>query len=156
MFPLYGLPFLSRSVVTKPLLISCHQPGKETLMVLILNRGVCESVRISKYWFAASIRKLPDCNGAGTSVGSMWSVLKCHYAAVIISQPVFQEVPIISIKSSHITTLMMGTEIVPETSVSTCNQLTRLCAREYFIEFSRRESFRLYIPIIYERLWSSP
>jgi hypothetical protein len=35
--------------------------------------------------------------------------------------------------SSHITTLMMGTEIVPETSVSTCNQLTRLCAREDFI-----------------------
>jgi hypothetical protein len=28
----------------------------------------------------------------------------------------------------------MGTEIVPETSVSTCNQLTRLCAREDFIE----------------------
>jgi hypothetical protein len=39
----------------------------------------------------------------------------------------------------------MGTEIVPETSVSTCNQLTRLCAREDFIEFSRRESFKLYI-----------
>jgi hypothetical protein len=47
--------------------------------------------------------------------------------------------------SSHITTLMMGTEIVPETSVSTCNQLTRLCAREDFIEFSHRESFKLYI-----------
>jgi hypothetical protein len=46
--------------------------------------------------------------------------------------------------SSHITTLMMGTEIVPETSVSTCNQLTQLCAREDFIEFSRRESFKLY------------
>jgi hypothetical protein len=28
---------------------------------------------------------------------------------------------------------MMGTEIVPETSVSSCNQLTRLCAREDFI-----------------------
>jgi hypothetical protein len=42
--------------------------------------------------------------------------------------------------SSHIRTLMM----VPETSVSSCNQLTRLCAREDFIEFSRRESFKLY------------
>jgi hypothetical protein len=40
-------------------------------------------------------------------------------------------------------TLMMGTDIVPETSVSTCNQLTRLCAREDFIEFSRRESSEL-------------
>jgi hypothetical protein len=39
---------------------------------------------------------------------------------------------------------MMGTEIVPETSVSTCNQLTRLCAREDFIEFSRRKIFKLY------------
>jgi hypothetical protein len=29
---------------------------------------------------------------------------------------------------------MMGTEIVPETLVSTCNQFTRLCAREDFIE----------------------
>jgi hypothetical protein len=37
--------------------------------------------------------------------------------------------------SSHITTLMMGTEIVPETLVSTCNQLTWLCAREDFVEF---------------------
>jgi hypothetical protein len=39
---------------------------------------------------------------------------------------------------------MMGTEIVPETSVSSCNQLTRLCAREDFTEFSRRESFKLF------------
>jgi hypothetical protein len=37
------------------------------------------------------------------------------------------------------------TEIVPETSVFTCNQLTRLCAREDFIEFSRRENFKLYL-----------
>jgi hypothetical protein len=37
--------------------------------------------------------------------------------------------------SSHITTLMMGIEIVPEALVSTCNQLTQLCAREDFIEF---------------------
>jgi hypothetical protein len=36
----------------------------------------------------------------------------------------------------------MGTEIVPETSVSTYNQLKCLCAREDFIEFSRRESFK--------------
>jgi hypothetical protein len=36
-------------------------------------------------------------------------------------------------------------DIVPETSVSTWNQLTRLCARENFIEFSRRESFKFYI-----------
>jgi hypothetical protein len=40
---------------------------------------------------------------------------------------------------------MMGPEMVPEMSVSSCNQLTRLCAREDFIEFSRRESFKLYI-----------
>jgi hypothetical protein len=31
-------------------------------------------------------------------------------------------------------TLMMGTEMAPETSVSSCNQLTRLIAREDFIE----------------------
>jgi hypothetical protein len=43
---------------------------------------------------------------------------------------------------------MMGTEIVPETSVSTRNQLTRLCAREDFIEFIRRESFKLYFVFI--------
>jgi hypothetical protein len=41
--------------------------------------------------------------------------------------------------SSHITTLMMGTEIIPETSVSTCNQLTRLCAREDFFFQSPRK-----------------
>jgi hypothetical protein len=45
--------------------------------------------------------------------------------------------------SSHIKILRMGTEIVPETLVSTCNQLTRLSAREDFIEFSRRESFKI-------------
>jgi hypothetical protein len=39
---------------------------------------------------------------------------------------------------------MMGTEMVPETSVSSCNQLMWLCAREDFIEFSHRESFKLY------------
>jgi hypothetical protein len=27
----------------------------------------------------------------------------------------------------------------------TCSQLTRLCAREGFIEFSRRKSFKLYM-----------
>jgi hypothetical protein len=46
--------------------------------------------------------------------------------------------------SSRIRTLMMGTEMVPETSVSSCNQLTRLCAREDFIGFSHREIFKLY------------
>jgi hypothetical protein len=40
--------------------------------------------------------------------------------------------------------VMMGTEMVLEMSVSSCNQLTRLRAREDFIEFSRRESFKLY------------
>jgi hypothetical protein len=30
--------------------------------------------------------------------------------------------------------LMMGTDMVPETSDSSCNQLTRLCAQEDFIE----------------------
>jgi hypothetical protein len=45
--------------------------------------------------------------------------------------------------SSHMRTLMMGAEMVPETSVSSCNQLTRLCAREDFIEFSRHETFKL-------------
>jgi hypothetical protein len=39
---------------------------------------------------------------------------------------------------------MMGTEMVPETSVSSYNQLTRLIAREDFIEFSRRENFKSY------------
>jgi hypothetical protein len=34
-----------------------------------------------------------DGNGALTSVGSMWSVLKCDSAAVVISQPVFQASP---------------------------------------------------------------
>jgi hypothetical protein len=37
---------------------------------------------------------------------------------------------------------MMGTEMVPETSVSSYNQLTRLIAREDFIGFSRRENFK--------------
>jgi hypothetical protein len=34
--------------------------------------------------------------------------------------------------SSHIRTLIMGTEMVPETSVSSCNQLTRLCPRRCY------------------------
>jgi hypothetical protein len=37
---------------------------------------------------------------------------------------------------------MMGTEVVPETSVSSCNQLTWLCAREDFIEFHSQYSTR--------------
>jgi hypothetical protein len=38
----------------------------------------------------------------------------------------------------------METEILPETSVSTCSQLTRLCGREDFTEFSRCERLKLY------------
>jgi hypothetical protein len=38
--------------------------------------------------------------------------------------------------------LMMGTETVPETL--DFNELTRLSAREDFINFSRRESFTSY------------
>jgi hypothetical protein len=38
--------------------------------------------------------------------------------------------------------LMMGTETVPETL--DFNELTRLSAREEFINFSRRESFTSY------------
>jgi hypothetical protein len=37
---------------------------------------------------------------------------------------------------------MMETEVDPEMSVSTCKQLTRLCAREYFIW--KRIVFRRY------------
>jgi hypothetical protein len=37
--------------------------------------------------------------------------------------------------------------MVPETSVSSCNQLTRLCARKDFIEFRRREKLQI---IFYE------
>jgi hypothetical protein len=40
-------------------------------------------------------------------------------------------------------TLMMCTEMVPEMSVI-CNQLTRLIAREDFINFNRGESFGSY------------
>jgi hypothetical protein len=36
----------------------------------------------------------------------------------------------------------MGTELVPETLYS--NELTRLCAREDYIESCRRESFKTY------------
>jgi hypothetical protein len=49
-------------------------------------------------------------------------------------------VPIVRVVMSQ---PMMGTETVPETSVSTCNQLMLLRAREDFIEFSRRKSFKL-------------
>jgi hypothetical protein len=38
--------------------------------------------------------------------------------------------------------LRMGTELVPETLYS--NELTRLCAREVYIESCRRESFKTY------------
>jgi hypothetical protein len=46
--------------------------------------------------------------------------------------------------SSHIRTLMMGTEMVPETSVSSYNKLTRLNSREDCIKFSRRENIKSY------------
>jgi hypothetical protein len=39
---------------------------------------------------------------------------------------------------------MMGTKMVPETSVSSYNRLTRLIVREGFIEFGRRENFKSY------------
>jgi hypothetical protein len=39
---------------------------------------------------------------------------------------------------------MMGTEVVPETSVPSYNQLTLLIAREGFIEFSRCENLKSY------------
>jgi hypothetical protein len=39
----------------------------------------------------------------------------------------------------------MGTELVPETLYS--NELTRLCAREDYIESCRRESFKTYMTI---------
>jgi hypothetical protein len=60
-----------------------------------MQNSVRKSVHtILKDWFAASIRKLPERrHSALTSVGSMWSVLKSDYAAVIISQPVFQVSP---------------------------------------------------------------
>jgi hypothetical protein len=37
---------------------------------------------------------------------------------------------------------MMGTYMVPETSVYSYNQLKRLTARECFMKFSRRENFK--------------
>jgi hypothetical protein len=40
---------------------------------------------------------------------------------------------------------MMGTEMVPETSVSSYNHLTQLIAREDFIAFSGRENFKSYV-----------
>jgi hypothetical protein len=44
---------------------------------------------------------------------------------------------------------VMGKEMVPETSVSSKNQLTRLIAREGFTEFSRHENFKSYSEIVY-------
>jgi hypothetical protein len=43
---------------------------------------------------------------------------------------------------------MMGTEMVPETSVSFYNQLTQLIARDDFIELSRSENFKSYYQIV--------
>jgi hypothetical protein len=47
---------------------------------------------------------------------------------------------------SHHQSLMVGTEMIPETFLI-CNQLTWLTAREDYITLSRRESFRSYIKI---------
>jgi hypothetical protein len=43
---------------------------------------------------------------------------------------------------------MMGTEMVPETSVSSYNQQTRLISREDFIEFSHQENFKSYVIVV--------
>jgi hypothetical protein len=93
MLLLHGLPFVFMCVVMKPWLISCDQPGKETVRVLIVNLCVRESVRtLPKDWSvhpSGSYQKNGNC--ALTSVGSKWYVLKCDYLAVIISQPVFKD-----------------------------------------------------------------
>jgi hypothetical protein len=59
--------------------------------------------------------------------------------SAIISFPIIRflmrlDTPSVQV-SRHIRNLMMGKEMVAEMSVSSCNQLTRLCAREDFIEF---------------------
>jgi hypothetical protein len=48
-------------------------------------------------------------------------------------------------------TLMIGTEIVPETSVI-FNQLTRLITREDFINFGRCENLRLYSKLYFAHI----
>jgi hypothetical protein len=53
--------------------------------------SVCESVCTTTTTGLLPGRYQIDGNGALTSVGSMWSVLKWDYASVIISQPIFQE-----------------------------------------------------------------
>jgi hypothetical protein len=47
---------------------------------------------------------------------------------------------------------MKEAEIVPETSVSSCNQLTGLCAREYFIQSLFKSPYGLLYGII-SPLW---
>jgi hypothetical protein len=45
-----------------------------------------------------------------------------------------EETDILETISVHIIrVLMMGTDMVPETSVSSCNQLMQVCAQEEFI-----------------------
>jgi hypothetical protein len=48
--------------------------------------------------------------------------------------------------------LMMGTEMVPETSVSSYNQLSRLIAREEFIAFSRHENLKSFILLLVPKI----
>jgi hypothetical protein len=62
------------------------------------------------------------------------------------SKPTFGEPSLLSSSGNWINFTMTRTEMVLETSVlSLFNHLTRQPFRESFIEFSRRESFRLYI-----------
>jgi hypothetical protein len=52
----------------------------------------------------------------------------------------------------YLNKIFSGTQ--PRQLVAGRNQLTRLCAREDFIEFSRRESFKLYILFYLTTLWT--
>jgi hypothetical protein len=60
-----------------------------------LQRGVCRLVHtiLKDCLLQPSGSYCKDDGGALTSVGSVWSVLKCDCVAVIISQPVFQASP---------------------------------------------------------------
>jgi hypothetical protein len=59
-----------------------------------LHSCACKLVHtMSKYWIAASIKKLPEQWQWCIALGSKLSVLNCNYVVVIISQPVFQASP---------------------------------------------------------------